>query len=142
MGVQTMHSKTIRQGISRYHIQAFWTLLVTFTISSGYEVYRGVSGTGIASFDTVNAVLFIYYLVGFGMAVLVRTNQRWAWWLVLLLTLALIAVGTFYYDPIILPARHPDALDWFESVAYLGLLFIAASLCVQQLRGRVLVPGQ
>lgn len=62
-----------------------------------------MTGTGIASFDTMNAVLVIYYLVGFGMAVLVRTNQPWAWWLALLLTLALIAVGTFYYDPIILP---------------------------------------
>jgi hypothetical protein len=51
-------------------------------------------------------------------------------------------MGTFYYDPIILPARHPGLIDWVESVAYLGLLFIAAFLCLQQLRGRVLVPAE
>ena len=133
---------TDKQRISRYHIQAFWVLLVTFTLSLGYEVYRGMTRTGVASFDTFNAVLVIFYLVGFGMAVLVRTNHRWAWWLVLLLTLALIAIGTFYYDPTILPVRHPGPLDWFESVAYLGLLFIAAYLCVQQLRRRILVPDK
>ena len=44
--------------------------------------------------------------------------------------------------PEILPARHPGYVDWFESVAYLGLLFIAAFLCWQEVRGRTLIPGE
>ena len=131
-----------KKRISRYHIQAFWILLTTFTLSLGYEVYREISKASVSSFDTFNPALVIFYLLGFGMTVLVRTNQRWAWWLVLLFTLGLIALGTFYYDPVILPARHPGPLDWFESVAYLGLLFIATFLCLQQLRGHMLVPGE
>ena len=131
-----------KKRISRYHIQAFWILLTTFTLSLGYEVYRDIAKAGVSSFDTFNPALVIFYLIGFGMTVLVRTNQRWAWWLVLLFTLGLIALGTFYYDPVILPARHPGPLDWFESVAYLGLLFIATFLCLQQLRGHMLVPGE
>jgi hypothetical protein len=131
-----------KKRISRYHIQVFWILLTTFTLSLSYEVYRDIAKAGVSSFDTFNPALAIFYLIGFGMAVLVRTNQRWTWWLALLYTLGLIAVGTFYYDPIILPARHPGLPDWFESVAYLGLLFIAVFLCLQQLRGSMLVPGE
>lgn len=128
--------------ISRYHLQAFWILLTTFTLSLGYEVYRDIARAGVSSFDTFHPALVLFYLISFGMTVLVRTNRRWAWWLVLLFTLGLIALGTFYYDPVILPARHPGLLDWFESVAYLGLLCIANYLCIQQLRGTILVPGE
>ena len=133
---------TDNKRISRYHIQAFWILLTTFTLSLGYEVYRDIAKAGVSPFDTFNPALALFYLIGFGMTVLVRTNQRWAWWLVLLFTLGLIALGTFYYDPVILPARHPGPLDWFEGVAYLGLLCIATFLCLQQLRGTILVPGK
>jgi hypothetical protein len=69
-------------------------LLTTFTLSLGYEVYRDIAKAGVSSFDTFNPVLVIFYLIGFGMTVLVRTNQRWAWGLVLLFTLGLIALGT------------------------------------------------
>jgi hypothetical protein len=131
-----------KRKISNYHIQTFWALVATFTLSLSYEVYRDIAKAGVSSFDAFNSALAIFYLVCFGMTFLVRTNQRWAWWCMLLFTLGLIALGTFYYDPVILPARHPGPIDWFESVAYLGLLFIAAFLCLQQLRGRMLVPRE
>ena len=62
--------------ISTYHIQAFWILLTTFTLSLGYEVYRDIAKAGVSAFDTFNPALVIFYLIGFGMTVLVRTNQR------------------------------------------------------------------
>jgi hypothetical protein len=70
---------TDKKRISRYHLQAFWILLTTFTLSLGYEVYRDIAQAGVSSFDTFNPALVLFYLIGFGMTVLVRTNQRWAW---------------------------------------------------------------
>src|SRR5260370_16447392 len=105
-----------KKRISRYHIQAVWILLTTFTLSLGYEVYRDIAKAGVSPFDTFNPALVIFYLIGFGITVLVRTNQRWAWWLGLLFPLGLIALGTFYSAPLILPARHPGPLDCSQSV--------------------------
>ncbi len=126
--------------ISRHHIQVFWVLLTTFTLSLGYEVYRATAKAGVSSFDAFNPTMAIFYLVCFAMTFLVRINKRWFWWLILLFTVGLIAIGIFYYDPIILPARHPELIDWFESATYLGLLFIATFLCQLRLRERVLIP--
>lgn len=128
--------------ISRYHRQAFWFLLTALSLSLGYELYRVIAKAGVSSYDTFNPALLLFYLMGFGMAALIRSNRRWAWWLVLLFTLVLIAMGTFYYDPIVLLARHPDLIDWCESGAYLGLLWVIAFLSVQQLRGRILLPEE
>ena len=131
-----------KKRISTYSTQTFWILLATFTLSLGYEVYRDTVMAGATSFDAFNPALAIFYLACFGMTFLVRLNRSWTSWLMLFFTLGLIAVGMFYYDPEILPARHPGYVDWFESVAYLGLLFIAAFLCLQEVRGRMLIPGE
>jgi hypothetical protein len=127
--------------ISNYHTQTFWILLAAFTISLCYEVYRDTVMAGATSFDAFNPALAIFYVACFGMTFLVRVNRRWISWAMLFFTLGLIAVGMFYYDPEILPARHPGYVDWFESVVYLGLLFIAAFLCLQEVCGRTLIPG-
>lgn len=125
---------------SRYHIQVFWILLTAFILSLGYEVYRATVKAEVSSFDVFTPTTAIFYLICFGMTMLVRINKLWFWWLILLFTLGLIAIGIFYYDPVILPARHPEFIDWFESVTYLGLLFIATYLCLQRLRESVLIP--
>ena len=129
-----------KKRISRYHIQVFWILLTAFILSLGYEVYRATVKAGVSSFDAFNLSTAIFYLICFGMTFLLRINKLWFWWLILLFTLGLIAIGIFYYDPVILPARHPELIDWFESVTYLGLLFIATYLCLQRLRERILIP--
>jgi hypothetical protein len=115
---------------------------MTFTLSLAYEVYRDTVMAGATSFDAFNPALAIFYVACFGMTFLARINRRSISWLMLLFTLGLIAVGMFYYDPEILPARHPGYVDWFESVVYLGLLFIAAFLCLQEVCGRTLIPGE
>jgi hypothetical protein len=125
-----------KERITNYHSQVFLVLLATFTLSLCYEVYRDTVMAGVTSFDAFNPMLAVFYVACFGMTFLARVQRRWISWLMLLFTLGLIAVGIFYYDPVILPARHPGYIDWFESVAYLGLLFIAAFLCLQELWGR------
>jgi hypothetical protein len=76
--------------ISSYHMQAFWILLATFTLSLAYEVYRDTAMAGVTSFDAFNPTLAIFYAACFGMTFLVRVNRRWTWWLVLLFTLGLM----------------------------------------------------
>lgn len=131
-----------RKRTSSYATQVFWILLAALTLYLSYELYRDIIQATISSFDTFTPALATFYLVGFGMSVLVRSNRRWVWWPVLLYTLGLLALGTFYYNPNILLARHPGLIDWFESVAYLGLLSIAAFLCIQHLRGNMLIPQE
>lgn len=139
---KSLAANSDKKRISTYSTQTFWILLATFTLSLGYEVYRDTVMAGATAFDAFNPALAIFYAVCFGMTLLTRVNQRWVSWVMLLFTLGLIAVGMFYYDPEILPARHPGYADWFESVVYLGLLFIAAFLCLQEVCGRTLIPGE
>ena len=139
---KSLAANSDKKRISAYSTQTFWILLATFTLSLGYEVYRDTVMAGATAFDAFNPALAIFYVVCFGMTLLTRVNQRWVSWVMLLFTLGLIAVGMFYYDPEILPARHPGYVDWFESVVYLGLLFIAAFLCLQEVCGRTLIPGE
>ena len=139
---KSLAANSVKKRISTYSTQTFWILLATFTLSLGYEVYRDTVMAGATAFDAFNPALAIFYVVCFGMTLLTRVNQRWVSWVMLLFTLGLIAVGMFYYDPEILPARHPGYVDWFESVVYLGLLFIAAFLCLQEACGHTLIPGE
>jgi hypothetical protein len=44
-----------------YHMQAFWILLATFTLSLAYEVYRDTAMAGVTSFDAFNPTLAIFY---------------------------------------------------------------------------------
>src|SRR5258708_10280598 len=54
-----------KKRISRYHIQAFWILLTTFTLSLGYEVYREIAKAGVSSFDNFNTALVSFYQISF-----------------------------------------------------------------------------
>lgn len=72
-------------------------------------------------------------MLGFGLAALTLTDKIWAWWIVSVAVLALIAVGIFYY-PTIFPPSAQTTLAWFENDVYVGLLILAEYLCVQRLR--------
>jgi hypothetical protein len=46
-----------------------------------------------------------FYVIGFGLAVLVCAGWPWATWTGLLATTALIGVSILYYSPVMLPQR-------------------------------------
>jgi len=50
----------------------------------------------------------------------------------------LILVSVFYYNPHMIVARQPGIIDWLEDIVYTGLLFIAATLLLYEVRGRTL----
>ena len=123
------------QVLRRNHLQAFWILIATFTLSLGYEaIYRYIVKAGVSAFDAWSFSEIVFYLVGFGMTFLVLIKRVWVWWIELLFLLVLIAIAIFYYDPVMLLARHPGLIDWMEDTVYTGLLFVVAFLCLGNLR--------
>jgi hypothetical protein len=124
------------QVLRRAHLQAFWILIVTFTISFAYEaIYRYIVKAGVSAFDAWSFLEIVFYVVCFGMTLLVLLlRAAWMWWALLLFLLGLIAIAVFYYDPVILLARHPELIDWMEDTVYTGLLFVVAFLCLGNLR--------
>jgi hypothetical protein len=83
-----------------------------------------------------------FYVIGFGLAVLVRTGWPWATWTGLLATTALIGMSILYYSPVVmLPQRQPGPIDWLEDKLYTGLLFVAGALLLYEFLGRTLTPS-
>ncbi len=123
--------------LRRKHLQAFWILIATFTLSFVYEaIYRYIVKAGVSAFDAWSFSEIVFYLVGFGMTFLVLVKRFWVWWIELLFLLGLIAIAIFYYDPVMLLARHPGLIDWMEDTVYTGLLFVVAFICLGNLRSR------
>ncbi len=125
------------RGRRPYSTQVAGVLLAAFTLSLGYTVYTTLIGL---TDDAKNPMVLPFYVVGFGLAALARTNKRWAWPVVAAVVLLLIAVGIFYYPTIFVPARQTP-LGWFENDVYMGLLIVAEYLCIQRLRGVTLAPA-
>lgn len=126
----------------KYSVQASRTFLVVMCVSFSYEFYRATVKTGVSDFDSPERFFFSlpFYLVGVGMALLLRSGRTWAIRLMLAYVVVLIAVGVFYFCPVVLMQRRPGTIDWLEAVVYLGLLFVVLVQCLNNLRGIVMVP--
>jgi ABC-type uncharacterized transport system permease subunit len=113
-------------------------------VSALYELYRSTAKAGTSKYDSMRWLLTQgtpFYLIGFGLAVLVRTGWPWVTWTGLLVTTALIGVSIFYYSPLMLPQRQPGPIDWLEDKLYTGLLFVAVALLVYDVLGKTLTPS-
>ena len=107
-------------------------LAAAFTLSLAYSAIVTVTGSHVG-YGLEDPTLWAFYAVGFGLAALALTDRAWAWWVVAVAVLALIAVGIFYY-PTVFPPSAQTTLAWFENDVYMGLLILAEYLCVQRLR--------
>ena len=85
------------------------------------------------------------YLALVGISALVLTDKRWAWWVVLILVLFLLSVGNLWYFPVValtrMEAGAMGPAGWLEGSTHMGLLFVAGFICVLNLLGARLVPG-
>ena len=59
-------------------------------------------------------------------------------WVGLILSILLILVSVFYYNPKIMVERKPGIIDWFEGLVYTGLLFVAAAFRLLEMWGLTL----
>ncbi|MEX2598698.1 MAG: hypothetical protein WD533_03475 [Dehalococcoidia bacterium] len=122
--------------------QTSWVLLVTWTLSVLYELYRAMFKSSVSEFDSFRSWLGqglpLLFILGFATALLVATGWTWAVWLTLVFVVAVIGISIFYYSPVILPARKPGPLDHFEDKVFTGLLFVAAALLLYQVTGTAL----
>lgn len=115
-----------------YRTQVAAVLAAAFALSLAYSVIVTVTGAH-EGYGVTDPTLWIFYAVGFGLAALALMDRIWAWWVVAVAILILIAVGIFYY-PTIFPPSAQTPLAWFENDVYVGLLILAEYLCVQRLR--------
>ncbi len=121
-----------------YMTQIAWLLGAAYVLSLLYELYRATFKTGITEWDTMRYFLRRqppFYAIGFATTALVAVGFSWAVWLALILSILVIAIGTFYYCPKILMARRPGPIDWIESNVFVGLLFAVAVLSINHLLG-------
>jgi hypothetical protein len=115
-----------------YSTQVSGVLAGAFALSLAYSVIVTFAGTH-EGYGLGDPTLWIFYAVGFGLAAMALTDRIWAWWVVAVTVLILIAVGIFYY-PTVFPPSAQTPLAWFENDVYMGLLILAEYLCVQRLR--------
>lgn len=122
-----------------YSTQVSGVLAAAFALSLAYSVIVTFTGSH-EGYGLEDPTLWVFYAVGFGLAALALADKIWAWWIVAVAVLALIAVGIFYY-PTVFPPSAQTTLAWFENDVYMGLLILAEYLCVQRLRNVEVIAG-
>ena len=126
-------ARTLRQSTA-----AFGILASAFAISALYQAYRGTIMEIPDDAFTPTTVLIYAALVG--VSALVLTDKRWAWGLASALVLFFLALGPFYYYPVVATARTMGPIDWLEGSVFMGLLTVAGFVCALRLLGARLVP--
>ena len=127
-----------QQRTSRYSTQVAGVLVAAFTLSALYTVISTLSGVIHYAY---NPILWIFIVVGFGLAALARTDRSWSWWIVSAAVLLLILGGIFVYPAYFVPSEQ-TTFGWFENDIYIGLLILAEYLCIKRLRNVTLTPGR
>ena len=109
---------------------AAWTLIITFSLSIVYEIYRATLKKGVSKHDSMKAFFALspLYLVSALIISFLFVGYSWAALVGLIYCAILIMVSIFYYNPKIMLERKPGIFDWFEDLIYTGLLFTAATM--------------
>lgn len=121
----------------------FGVLATAFIFSALYQAYRAAL-MEVSEYDAFTPAMGVAYLAFTGISALVLTGRRWAWWVVSVLVLALLALGVFWYYPVVTTARIEagamGVVGWLEGSVYMGLLFVAGFIRSLNLLGARLVP--
>ena len=127
--------------MNAYMTQIAWLLGTAYGLSLLYELYRALAKTGITEWDSMGYLLRRqppFYAIGFATTALVALGFSWAVWLALIVSIAVIGGGIFYYGPKILMARRPGPIDWAENNIFGGIFFAVAILSINYLLGSTL----
>ncbi|MEU1972873.1 hypothetical protein ABZ477_14555 [Microbacterium sp. NPDC019599] len=115
-----------------------WLLVVAFTISLAYELWRATAKAGTSRHDSLPAFLIQdlwLYLVAAIVIVLLFTGVSFAAWVGLVFSALVVLVSVFYYNPVIMLERKPGLIDWVEDLLYTGLLFVVVAFLVLEVAG-------
>lgn len=123
----------------QYSRKTFWCLLVAYVISMTYQYYRYTLHEHPA--DTFGPTEIAGYAVLTGWSALALVQKRWAVAAVISLCVLQLAIGLFYYFPVIFPTRHGRFWDWAEAVVFIGLITYAGWQSVAQLVHRRQQPS-
>ena len=91
-----------------YRTQVAGVLAAAFSLSLAYSVIVTFTGSH-EGYGMADPALWAFYAVGFGLVALVLSDRTWAWWVVVVVVLALIGVGIFYYPTVFPRARRPPS---------------------------------
>jgi phosphatidylserine synthase len=114
---------------------AAWVLIVTFSLSIVYELYRATIRAGDSEHDSIRGFVaqLPLYVAATAVILVLFIGGEWAAWVGLAFCVAIITVSIAYYNPRIMLDRRPGLLDWFEDLAFTGLLFVAAAQLVYEI---------
>ena len=123
---------------------AFCVLAAAFFFSALYQAYRAML-MEVPEYDGFPLSIAVIYLAFVGVSALVLTDRRRAWMAILAFVLLLLAVGVFWYYPVVAAARMEagamGVIGWLEGTVYTGLLMIAGFICGLRLLGARLLPN-
>jgi hypothetical protein len=129
--------------MTNYRTHAAKVLTATFALSFGYELYRATVRSGATPHDSMRGLVEQLPLYAIAAAVigLLFAGYRYAERIGLVFCTAVIAISIGYYNPEIMLEREPGLFDWFEDLVFTGLLFVAATQLIYQLRATRARPG-
>jgi hypothetical protein len=121
---------------------AAWVLAVAFAISLAYELWRSTARAGTSRHDSMRVFVtqgIVIYVVAAVVVGLLLAGVAGAAWIGLVVAVGGILVSVFYYNPVVMPERQPELIDWVEDLVFTGLLFVAAALLTYEVLGKSLV---
>ena len=121
---------------------AAWLMASAFAISTAHEAYRASVKAGVSQYDSMHAFLtrtLPFYVVAMIIVFATGIGVPNMAWLALAISIAMVLVSIFYYNPTILRARQPGIIDWTENIMFVGLFFASGVLLAAYVSGITLV---
>ena len=113
-------------------------MIALTSLSFVYELYRATIMAGVSVHDSLESALLLtpLYAGGIALAVLSDRGRWWATWSVLGFTTICLAISLFHYNRIVMPARDPGLVDWFEDIAFTAMVALVLVRSLGLLRRR------
>jgi hypothetical protein len=77
----------------------------------------------------------VLYIVAAAVIAGLFADASWAAWAGLLVCALMILVSILAYNPVIMLERKPAFIGWVEELPFTGLLFVAATLLLDEVLG-------
>jgi hypothetical protein len=116
---------------------AAWTLLAALVLSVAYEVWRATARSGVSRYDSPRALaqLAPVYVLAAGVIAALFADLPASVPVGMVFSVLVVGVSTLHYNPVMMLARQPGVIDWFEDIAYTVAHAVAATQLVYALAG-------